>query len=239
MADTDQPDSNIHPFASECYFLECTYNDLNRTIFDAKNARSIQCDLCDQWVHKRCAAEFDSEYRLHFYEYELTTKKKRACPFWRCKDCAQLWHEMKTGAMDISNAHLSEIDDAVTKLTTLIGKQKDEIGGLHDLLSQQRAQHEEDLISLRSQTNEAIEELRDMILQQRAHYEEQLLSQRTLTSNSIKSLKQHIEKQNEEIAYLRRNPEQLHLPHPSQDIIKPTATTPLSAALVAALWTAW
>lgn len=81
----------------------------------------IQCDLCSEWIHKKCAASMDVDLAE-----ELKQKKRsKSTVFWRCYWCKKAWLDLRSGingrnlVNDVSLVPKAEVDAMRAEVTAL------------------------------------------------------------------------------------------------------------------------
>lgn len=73
---------------------------------DSNTVEWIQCDLCRDWIHKICAAEYDENYRK-IYSDRRKTKPQNF--YFICKDCFLVWRELKSKSLLKLNSNCTTV----------------------------------------------------------------------------------------------------------------------------------
>lgn len=73
----------------------------------------IQCDLCETWLHKSCAAEKDD------YLKDILKKGKSTPQFWKCWRCSNLWKNIRNEFVPASEYKVLCMEVQLLKSTVL------------------------------------------------------------------------------------------------------------------------
>lgn len=114
----------------------------------------IQCDLCSNWIHKKCAAGKDKELAKIF-----ALPKKTKIEFWKCHDCATLWHELPGMFLTFTNQE-GEMKNFKVQSIEYQNLYELEIKALKDKISKQDAKLES-LVTLIKQLQNTLESIAD------------------------------------------------------------------------------